>query len=132
MHTAAHLFKQLLRDLKDPLIPQELHERALQIGAMKNQENEIKLAINDFVKDMGVTHPHHRLTLLFLLEQLQSFTQPKVVDKTKMNAENLATLFTPNIIPCKSADLNAHLKYSSHGKSFVQHLINHVMINNNP
>ena len=99
---------------------------------MKKQENEIKLAINDFVKDMGVTHPHHRLTLLFLLEQLQSFTQPKVVDKTRMNADNLATIFTPNIMLCSSADLNAHLKYSSLGKSFVQHLIKHVMIDKNP
>ena len=127
VHTASHLFKQWLRDLKDPLIPLEFHQRALNIGAMDNTD-VIQESVDCLVRGMATHHRYHQLTLFFLVEQLRHFAQPQIVDKTKMTAANLATIFTPNIMPCNSSDLKVHLDYSSHGTAFVTHLINHLTL----
>ena len=69
----------------------------LQANTSSHITNESeKLKITEFVNKTKANKLNH-LTLLFLINYLQKFCVPHIVAETKMNEENLATIFAPNI-----------------------------------
>ena len=76
------------------VLGQELQVR-LGTGLQASNESE-KLKITEFVNKIKANRLNH-LTLLFLINYLQKLCVPHIVVETKMNEENLATIFAPDI-----------------------------------
>lgn len=70
------------------------------------------------------------LTLLWLIGPLplcrQLFSQPEVVNQTKMDASNLAMVFAPNVLRCRSQDSHVVLENARKAMAFMKTLIQHM------
>ena len=106
VHTVATLFKQWLRELPDPLLTWSAYIDFM--SAIEEKNEEIKI---DRLKDIIDRLPRvnrfvcqHMFKCLFLLCENES--------KTKMNANNLAVVFAPNVL--RNPDQNANPFDQSH------------------
>ena len=87
-----------LRDLVDPIIPHALYDYCI-----KNAENtDETLLILDMIPE------HNRNVLLYLISFLQVIGEPQNQAATKMNINNLAMVFAPNILRCPSENLQVY------------------------
>jgi hypothetical protein len=94
-HVLASLFKLWLRDLCDPLIPNEMYNDC--IGNAKDPN-----ACIGVVRRLPTMH---RRVVLFVVSFLQLFIEEKVQNLTKMTAANLALIFAPNLLRCESQSM---------------------------
>jgi Rho GTPase-activating protein 39 len=90
-HVPASLFKLWLRELQEPLIPDELYDEC--ISASEDPEKVVRI-----VRDKLPTV--NRRVLLFVISFLQMFLEESVMATTKMTAPNMALVFAPNILRC--------------------------------
>ena len=91
-HILASLMKLWLRELCDPLVPDELYDEC--IRASKDPE-----ACVGIVRRLPTIN---RRVVLFVVSFLQLFLEEKVSAITKMTSQNLALVMAPNLLRCNS------------------------------
>lgn len=94
-HVLASLFKLWLRELADPLIPDEMY-------------NDCTMQSNDPAACVQIVHrlpTINRRVVLFVVSFLQLFLEEKVQAITKMTAPNLALVMAPNLLRCSSESM---------------------------
>ena len=131
-HVAASLFKLWLRDLRDPIIPENMYNEALQ--ASKTDIQSVAL-----VKRLPVLN---KRVLLFVISFFQLFIKPEVVEVTKMTPQNLgelrslrpsafpddviALVLAPNLLRTTSDNLQTVFTNSTFESKFVLQLLEHL------
>jgi hypothetical protein len=88
----ASLMKLWLRELCDPLVPEEMYNDC--VTSSKDPEACIKL-----VQRLPTIN---RRVVLFVVSFLQLFLDDKIQTTTKMTSANLALVMTPNLLRCDS------------------------------
>lgn len=91
-HVLASLLKLWLRELMDPLVPEELYNDCVTTAA----EPASCIAI---VRRLPTIN---RRVVLFIVSFLQLFLEEKVLANTKMTAANMALVMAPNLLRCSS------------------------------
>lgn len=91
-HVLASLMKLWLRELADPLVPEEMYNEC--ISNSKNTQ-----ACMDIVERLPTIN---RRVVIFVISFLQLFLDEKTQEVTKMTSANLALVMAPNILRCNS------------------------------
>jgi len=91
-HVLASLMKLWLRELCDPLVPEELYNECVQNA--KDPEACIQI-----VERLPTTN---RRVVLFVISFLQIFLDDRTQSVTKMTPANLALVMAPNLLRCNS------------------------------
>lgn len=116
-HVPASLFKLWLRELQDPLIPDELYNECISCA-----EDEDPQTITRMVSMLPTIN---RRVLLFVISFLQQFLDERVMKVTKMTAVNLAVIFAPNLLRCDSDSMSVVFTNAKYEQSFVHNLLLH-------
>ncbi|KAG6378343.1 hypothetical protein JVT61DRAFT_14068 [Boletus reticuloceps] len=91
-HVLASLLKLWLRELLDPLVPEELYNDCITAAA----DPTSCIAI---IRRLPTIN---RRIVVFIISFLQLFLEEKVLDNTKMTAANMALVMAPNLLRCNS------------------------------
>jgi len=110
-HDAATLFKLFLRELSEPVFPQNYYPNALCLAEEQNITG-----IQDMIKKFDNINLK---VIQFVLNFLISFLKEEYVEKTMMNAVNLATVFAPTLLRCPSDNPLMQITASSSEVKFV-------------
>lgn len=94
-HVLASLFKLWMRELCDPLIPDELYNDC--ISCSKDPEACVQM--------VSRLPTLNRRVVLFVISFLQLFLEEKVQAATKMTSTNLALVMAPNLLRCNSESM---------------------------
>ena len=94
-HVLASVLKLWLRELADPLVPDELYNACI-------AESRDPAACVRIVHRLPTIH---RRVVLFVVSFLQLFLDEKVQSVTKMTAPNLALVMAPNLLRCNSESM---------------------------
>jgi len=105
------VFKLFFRQLPEPLIPNTLYERC--ISPEPKDVNSIVNMLPDINKKV----------LLFLVDFAKRFTDPEIVERTKMTVQNLSAIFAPCIFRCPYTDMTQILQSSEHEKNFFVQML---------
>jgi hypothetical protein len=93
-HILASLFKLWLRELCDPLIPEEMYNEC--ISAREPV---------DCVRIVERLPTINRRVVLFVISFLQLFLEERIQTTTKMTPANLALVMAPNLLRCTSSSM---------------------------
>ncbi|XP_037942338.1 rho GTPase-activating protein 6-like [Teleopsis dalmanni] len=112
-HDVATLLKEFLRDLSEPLLCGHLYKAFLKTQKIRNRRLQLE-AISHLIKLLPETHRDTLYVLLKFLAKVATYSDD-VLDKegnvlvsgNKMDSNNLATVFAPNIL--KSTSLTANV-----------------------
>lgn len=94
-HVLASLLKLWLRELADPLVPDEMYNDCIA------QSNEPEACVTIVHRLPTI----NRRVVLFVISFLQLFLEEKVQAATKMTAPNLALVMAPNLLRCSSESM---------------------------
>jgi Rho GTPase-activating protein 39 len=87
-HVLASLFKLWLRELSGPLVPKSMYVECLKIADDRDKCIEMLMKL-----------PQLNLSVvIFVIQFLSSILTDEFFQKTKMDTENIAVVFTPNFI----------------------------------
>ncbi|KAJ3112173.1 hypothetical protein HDU96_004874 [Phlyctochytrium bullatum] len=92
------LLKFWLRDLADPLIPSEMYDACIKVGAEESRPDAGVLATNIITSLPEI----NKRVALFLLKFLKVVGDPKYQPITRMSVANIAMVFAPNFLRCPS------------------------------
>jgi hypothetical protein len=98
------LLKLWLRELADPLIPDEFYPACIAVGQkmdFKEKEQECIREAHEIVASLPDTN---RAVCKFMLKFLKMVADPQNQPFTKMTAANVAMVFAPNFVRCPSDD----------------------------
>jgi Rho GTPase-activating protein 39 len=95
-HVLASLFKLWLRELLDPLVPDEMYN-----DCIENAKDP-----HACVQAVERLPTINRRVILFVISFLQLFLEEKVQAATKMTSQNLALVMAPNILRCNSDSIS--------------------------
>nr|CAG8434818.1 933_t:CDS:2 [Entrophospora candida] len=112
-HVPASLLKFWLRELAEPLIPNDFYERCI-----NNSEDAVQTI--EIIKQLPEIN---RKIVIFIVNFLQLFAEPEVCKITKMHVSNLAMIFAPNFLRCPSDHLGIILKNTKYEQTFMRTLI---------
>ncbi|XP_044743030.1 rho GTPase-activating protein 39 isoform X1 [Chrysoperla carnea] len=112
-HVPANLLKLWYRELYEPLIPDTLYDECVY------EPMTIERATNIIQRLPRI----NRFVLCYLIRFLQTFSQPAVVSKTKMDASNLAMVFAPNCLRCTATDPRVIFENARKEMAFMRCLI---------
>lgn len=112
----ASLFKLWLRELADPLIPDEMYNDCI----AEAQDPEACVSI---VHRLPTAN---RRVVLFVVSFLQLFLDEKVQGVTKMTAPNLALVMAPNLLRCNSESMAVVFTNAQYEQMFVHNLLLHL------
>ncbi|KAH9830765.1 uncharacterized protein C8Q71DRAFT_716454 [Rhodofomes roseus] len=115
-HILASLMKLWLRELCDPLVPDELYHEC--IRASKSPE-----ACVSIVQRLPTIN---RRVVLFVISFLQLFLDEKVSSVTKMTSPNLALVMAPNLLRCNSESIAVVFTNAQYEHTFVHNLLLHL------
>jgi len=115
-HIAASLFKLWLRELRDPLIPEEYYDISVESAESPPKVIEI----------IHRLEPINLKVIRFVIGFLQVFAEEGVVRGTKMPVQSLAMVFAPNFLRCPSDSLSVALKNTKYEQLFLTQLITHL------
>ncbi|KAK7790219.1 hypothetical protein R5R35_014530 [Gryllus longicercus] len=93
VHVLTGALKLFFRELKEPLIPYELFNEAIDAGGMNGSKKEKVKLFRDIVKKLP---PQNHDTLKFLLQHLRRVT--KYEEFNRMHVPNLAIVFGPTLM----------------------------------
>jgi len=110
-HDAATLFKLFLRELSEPVFPQNYYPTALCLAEEQNIT-----AIHDLLFKFDNINLK---VIQFVVNFLRSFLREEHVGKTMMNSNNLATVFAPTLLRCPSDNPLMQITASSSEVKFV-------------
>lgn len=91
-HILASLMKLWLRELLDPLVPEEMYNECI----MNSQDPETCVRIVTRLPTIN------RRVVLFVISFLQLFLEERTQTVTKMTPANLALVMAPNLLRCSS------------------------------
>ena len=91
-HVLASLMKLWLRELSDPLVPEEMYNECI-----TNSQDPI--ACVQIVERLPTIN---RRVVLFVISFLQLFLEERTQNVTKMTPANLALVMAPNLLRCNS------------------------------
>ncbi len=94
-HVLASLLKLWLRELCDPLVPDELYNDCITSA----HDPDACVQIVQRLPTMN------RRVVLFVISFLQLFLEEKIQSVTKMTAPNLALVMAPNLLRCNSESM---------------------------
>lgn len=112
----ASLLKLWLRELCDPLIPEELYNDC--ITNSKDLEACVQI-----VKRLPTIN---RRVVLFVVSFLQLFLEEKIQIVTKMTSVNLALVMAPNLLRCSSESMAVVFTNAQYEQTFVHNLLVHL------
>ncbi|KAJ3733768.1 hypothetical protein DFJ43DRAFT_994552 [Lentinula guzmanii] len=112
----ASLMKLWLRELCEPLVPEEMYNEC--ITSSKDPE-----ACVHIVKRLPTIS---RRVVLFVISFLQLFLEEKVQNVTKMTPANLALVMAPNILRCNSDSMSVVFTNAQYEQIFVYNLLLHL------
>lgn len=95
-HVLASLLKLWLRELCDPLVPEELYDECV-------EHAKIPEACMQIVERLPTIN---RRVVLFVINFLQLFLEERVQSVTKMTPANLALVMAPNLLRCNSDSMS--------------------------
>lgn len=117
-HVLASLFKLWLRELCDPLVPDELYNDCITASWRRLQRGDGDDNGNDGLVDDATAATAeacvqivqrlptiNRRVVIFVVSFLQLFLEEKVQSVTKMTAANLALVMAPNLLRCNSESM---------------------------
>jgi len=93
-HDAATLFKLFLRELSEPVFPDEYYTTAIRMAEEQNIPG-----IQELVRKFDNINLR---VMQFVINFLRSFLKPEFMEFTMMTAINLATVFAPTLLRCPS------------------------------
>eukprot|EP00742_Colponemidia_sp_Colp-10_P001609 GILJ01001728.1.p1 GENE.GILJ01001728.1~~GILJ01001728.1.p1 ORF type:complete len:613 (-),score=87.26 GILJ01001728.1:2044-3882(-) len=111
-HIPANLLKLWLRELEEPLIPFDMYSQCIRTA---NKTSTDLKSIMVLLPDLN------RSVLVYLFRFLSRVAENQSINK--MGAENLAVVFSPNILRNGSDDPSLMLKNAESEKLFVKQLI---------
>ena len=112
----ASLLKLWLRELADPLIPDEMYNDCI----AEAQDPEACVMIVHRLPTIN------RRVVLFVVSFLQLFLDEKVQTVTKMTAPNLALVMAPNLLRCSSESMAVVFTNAQYEQTFVHNLLLHL------
>ncbi|KAG2128032.1 uncharacterized protein EDB93DRAFT_1185435 [Suillus bovinus] len=115
-HVLASLLKLWLRELCDPLVPEEMYNDC--ITHSREPETCIQL-----VRRLPTIN---RRVVIFLISFLQFFLEDKVQTATKMTSANLALVMAPNLLRCNSESMTVVFTNAQYEQVFVYNLLMHL------
>jgi len=110
-HDAATLFKLFLRELSEPVFPQNYYPTALCLAEEQNITG-----IQDLIKKFDNINLK---VIQFVINFLRSFLKPEYLEQTMMTSNNLATVFAPTLLRCPSDNPLMQITASSSEVKFV-------------
>jgi hypothetical protein len=113
-HVLASVFKLWLRELAEPIIPHDMYNSCI----------EVAMDMQQCIDIISYLPQHNAQILAFVIRFLARMCDEKVQEYTKMTIENLAVVFSPNILRNQSTDPMAIMRNSQAEKLFVKNLIN--------
>jgi len=117
-HILASLFKLWLRELCDPLVPEEMYNDC--ISAREPA---------DCIRIVERLPTINRRVVLFVISFLQLFLEDKIQAITKMTPVNLALVMAPNLLRCNSQSMAVVFTNAQYEQIFVYHLLLHLKCN---
>ncbi|GJE99020.1 RhoGAP-domain-containing protein [Phanerochaete sordida] len=115
-HVLASLLKLWLRELADPLVPDEMYNDCI-------AESRDPAACVRLVHRLPTIN---RRVVLFVVSFLQLFLDEKVQGITKMTAPNLALVMAPNLLRCNSESMAVVFTNAQYEQAFVHNLLLHL------
>ncbi|KAK7472964.1 hypothetical protein VKT23_001068 [Stygiomarasmius scandens] len=115
-HILASLMKLWLRELCDPLIPEEMYNEC--VTNAKDPDACIHI-----VQRLPTIN---RRVVLFIISFLQMFLEDKVQAITKMTPANLALVMAPNLLRCNSDSMSVVFTNAQYEQIFVYNLLLHL------
>ncbi|KIY50379.1 hypothetical protein FISHEDRAFT_39699 [Fistulina hepatica ATCC 64428] len=118
-HVLASLMKLWLRELCDPLVPEEMY-------------NECITSAQDAGACVRIVHrlpTVNRRVALFVISFLQLFLDEKTQSLTKMTPANLALVMAPNLLRCNSDSMSVVFTNARFEQEFVLNLLLHLKCN---
>ncbi|KAK2467846.1 hypothetical protein APHAL10511_000141 [Amanita phalloides] len=112
-HVLASLMKLWLRELCDPLIPEELYNDCITMSEDADA----------CVKIIQRLPTVNRRVVLFVISFLQLFVEDKVQSATKMTPANLALVMAPNLLRCSSESMSVVFTNAQFEQLFVYNLL---------
>ncbi|KAH8269806.1 hypothetical protein KR018_011283 [Drosophila ironensis] len=102
-HDVATLFKEFLRDLPEPLLCSSLYPTFLETQRIRNRRLQLE-AISHLIRILPISHRDTLYVLLAFLAKVSTHSDDiqdsdgNFVSGNKMDSNNLATVFAPNIL----------------------------------
>lgn len=118
-HVPASLLKLWLRELCDPLVPDELYNDC--VANARDPQACVQL-----VRRLPTIN---RRVVLFVMSFLQLFLEEKILAVTKMTAPNLALVMAPNLLRCNSESMAIVFTNAQYEQAFVHNLLLHLKCN---
>lgn len=118
-HVLASLLKLWLRELCDPLVPEELYNDCI------NAAPDPPACVTIVQKLPTI----NRRVVLFVVSFLQLFLEEKVLASTKMTAANMALVLAPNLLRCSSESMTVVFTNAQFEQMFVYNLLMHLKCN---
>ncbi|TFK87015.1 RhoGAP-domain-containing protein [Polyporus arcularius HHB13444] len=115
-HVLASLLKLWLRELCDPLVPDELYNDCI----TNSHDPEACVQIVHRLPTIN------RRVVLFVISFLQLFLEEKTQAVTKMTSVNLALVMAPNLLRCNSESMLVVFTNSQYEQRFVHNLLLHL------
>ncbi|KAI0782113.1 Rho GTPase activation protein, partial [Abortiporus biennis] len=112
----ASLLKLWLRELCDPLVPEELYNDCI----TQCQDPELCIGIVQRLPTIN------RRVVLFVISFLQLFLEEKIQNVTKMTSANLALVMAPNLLRCNSDSMAVVFTNAQYEQTFVHNLLLHL------
>ncbi|KAK7045719.1 hypothetical protein VNI00_007552 [Paramarasmius palmivorus] len=112
----ASLMKLWLRELLDPLVPEEMYNECV----TSSQDPDACVHIVQRLPTIN------RRVVLFIISFLQLFLDEKVQNNTKMTPANLALVMAPNLLRCKSESMSVVFTNAQYEQIFVYNLLLHL------
>ncbi|XP_065673976.1 active breakpoint cluster region-related protein-like [Hydra vulgaris] len=104
-HVISGVLKDYLRELPEPLIPQNLFFKLYKMSLQGNRSSSYNTALFDIIKNV---HYSNRATLIYIMEHLLRVSSRK--DENKMNFKNIAVCFGP-VMMCPPAETSEILDF---------------------
>jgi len=115
-HVLASLMKLWLRELCDPLVPEELYNECIQ----NSKDAEACVQIIERLPTIN------RRVVLFVISFLQLFLEERTQSVTKMTPANLALVMAPNLLRCNSESMSIVFANAQYEQIFVYNLLLHL------
>ncbi|VDB91641.1 unnamed protein product [Peniophora sp. CBMAI 1063] len=115
-HVLASLLKLWLRELRDPLVPEEMYNDCIAYAS----EPDACVGVVERLPTIN------RRVVLFIISFLQLFLDEKVLAITKMTSANLALVMAPNLLRCNSESMAVVFTNAQYEQTFVHNLLLHL------
>ncbi|KAF7362103.1 Rho GTPase-activating protein 39 isoform 2 [Mycena venus] len=115
-HVLASLMKLWLRELCDPLVPDEMYNECI-------TNSKDPGACVQIVERLPTIN---RRVVLFVISFLQLFLEDRIQNITKMTPANLALVMAPNLLRCNSDSMSVVFTNAQYEQIFVYNLLLHL------